>query len=275
VTDNPGAPWEKRPTLEEETFSPLLPQPPSEGNTRYLDTNSIDSNSIESNISPNDLYATDSNSLEAAENLHSSSFQHDWKKAANSLNSDAASLDNAPNKNKAKTARLQFGDLLTLLQYFVNEWKSVCLQPNRFFREQGANESLTDALMFVTFSCGISAFFFLLSLDISSALSIVIGTVIFVVLATVAMRYTLQWLANINLDWEKLAKVVAYSQAPFVVAWLKLGNLSIGWLVAAVCSAYLMSVGMEEIFPLDRQQAIIFTISLSLLIRGILHFLGF
>ena len=75
-------------------------------------------------------------------------------------------------------------------------------------------------------------------------------------------------------DLKSTFKIFAYSQAPLLISWIKLGTIPVGWLLAFAYSMYLCVVGLEQVFEIDKGRAVMIVLVVSIVIRGLLHLIG-
>jgi hypothetical protein len=126
-------------------------------------------------------------------------------------------------------------------------------------------------------SAGISAIFMSLAGDLSGGLSTLFGTSAYAIIAAIAVHYAMDFLNTSNApkgDLVSTFKILAYSQAPLLVAWIKLGVVPAGWWIAFVYSIFLCIVGLEQVYGMSRQKSLMIILLVSLVVHGLLHLIG-
>lgn len=157
--------------------------------------------------------------------------------------------------------------------YFTEVW-SMFGHPREFLADHAQGGSLAEPIAFMILSGGIAAVFLTLSGAISDAISTLFGTVAFTIISAMAAHYAGQWLGEPDCDIGRCFRILAYCQAPLLVSWVRLGAIPVGWLCAVAYSMYLTVIGLEEVFGMSRNHAIMIAAGLTFIIRGLLHLVG-
>jgi hypothetical protein len=157
--------------------------------------------------------------------------------------------------------------------YFTEVW-SMFGHPREFLADHGHEGNLAEPIAFVILSAGIAGGFLTLGGAIYEGISMTFGTIAYVIIGAMAAHYAGQWLGEPDCDIKRCFRILAYCQAPLLVSWIRLGAIPVGWLCAAAYSAWLTVVGLEEVFGMNRNHAIMIAVALVVVIRGLLHLAG-
>jgi hypothetical protein len=180
-------------------------------------------------------------------------------------------------KSSGEMPKLSWSEMSFLLKFYFREAKSLFINPYEFFLAHINDTTLGEPIAFMVISSGIAAIFMSLGGDIGGGLSILFGTGAYAIIAAIAVHYAMDFLNTSDAPKGKLVstfKIMAYSQAPLLVAWIKLGVVPAGWWVAFVYSIFLCIVGLEQVYGMSRQKSMLLMIVVSLVVHGLLHMLG-
>ena len=175
---------------------------------------------------------------------------------------------------KSNDSGFSWSELQYLVQFYFREVKSLFVNPHEFFVSHVDDTTLGEPITFMILSGGIACVFMSLSGNIGDAISTLFGTCAYTIIAAIAMHYAMQWMGVSEGELKSCFKIVAYSQAPLLVSWIKLGAVPVGWFCAFLYSMYLCVLGLEQVFEMDRQRAIVIVAVVSVVIRGLLHLIG-
>jgi hypothetical protein len=173
--------------------------------------------------------------------------------------------------------KLSWTEMSFLMKFYFREAKSLLINPYEFFLAHVDDTTLGEPITFMIISSGIAAIFMSLGGDIGGGLSTLFGTSAYAVIAAIAVHYAMDFLNTSDAPKGKLVstfKIMAYSQAPLLVSWIKLGVVPAGWWVAFVYSIFLCIVGLEQVYDMSRQKSMMIMIVVSLVVHGILHMIG-
>jgi hypothetical protein len=171
-------------------------------------------------------------------------------------------------------SKFSWSEMQYLLKFYFREVKSLLINPHDFFLAHMEDTTLGEPITFMILSGGIAAVFMTLSGNIGDAISTLFGTSAYAIIAGIAVHYAMQWMGVSEGELKSCFKILAYSQAPLLVSWIKLGTIPVGWFLAFAYSMYLCVIGMEQVFEMDRQRAIVIVAVVSIVIRGLLHLVG-
>ncbi len=161
-------------------------------------------------------------------------------------------------------------DTRFLLTFFFREAKTLVMDPVEFFATRKDGDPIMEPVVFMIIASGLSGLLVCLGGHPLQGLSIFLGTFAFVLLGALACSTTLDWLAKKN-KYSTMFRIFGFSQAPFVLAWINLGNIPIGWYVACGYSIYLCMTGLEMIYKLDQKWSAIVAITITVVLRLLLH----
>jgi hypothetical protein len=180
-------------------------------------------------------------------------------------------------KNSGAMPKLSWSEMSYLLKFYFREVKSLLLNPYSFFLAHTNDTTLGEPIAFMVISGGISAIFMSLAGDLSGGLSTLFGTSAYAIIAAIAVHYAMDFLNTSDAPKGNLVatfKILAYSQAPLLVAWIKLGVVPAGWWIAFVYSIFLCMVGLEQVYGMSRQKSLMIILLVSLVVHGLLHLIG-
>ncbi len=192
-----------------------------------------------------------------------------------SLSAAATAIPPATNSAKPATGdkpKRNWGDLKLIAKYYLTVVNEVVFSPGKLFAQAAANPDLVEPAVFMVISIGICSLLQIISGDIGGIFRF-IGKIFCVLASAFVTTYALRALDSKG-DFRTLFKVYAYSQAPMVIGWIKLGSLNIGGLIAVGYSMYLSVVGLEHIYRIQRTQASVIVLVVGLVVWGIAKLLG-
>jgi hypothetical protein len=205
--------------------------------------------------------------------LKSSSSSSTGGARARKLNDD----DNYNYKSSGDFPKLSWSEMSFLLKFYFREAKSLLINPHEFFLAHIDDTTLGEPITFMVISSGIAAIFMSLGGDLGGGLSTLFGTSAYAVIAAIAVHYAMDFLNTSDApkgDLKSTFKIMAYSQAPLLIAWVKLGVVPAGWWVAFVYSIFLCIVGLEQVYGMSRSKSMMIMIVVSVVVHGILHMIG-
>jgi hypothetical protein len=173
--------------------------------------------------------------------------------------------------------KLSWSEMSFLLKFYFREAKSLLINPYEFFTAHINDTTLGEPIAFMVISSGIAAIFMSLGGDLGGGLSTLFGTSAYAVIAAIAVHYAMDFLNTSDApkgDLKSTFKIMAYSQAPLLVAWIKLGIVPAGWWVAFVYSIFLCVVGLEEVYDMNRSKSMMIMIVIAVVVHGLLHMIG-
>jgi hypothetical protein len=183
----------------------------------------------------------------------------------------AAPTDSTKPPPQAKPKR-NWGDIKLLAKYYLTVANEVLFSPAKLFAQVAATPDLVEPAVFMAISIGICSIFQIISGDIGGIFRF-IGKIFCVLASAFATTYALKALDSKG-DFRTLFKIYAYSQAPMIIGWIKLGQFNIGGLIAVGYSMYLSVVGLEQVYKIQRTQASVIVLVVGLVVWGIAKLLG-
>jgi hypothetical protein len=173
--------------------------------------------------------------------------------------------------------KLSWSEMSFLLKFYFREARSLLINPYEFFTAHIDDTTLGEPIAFMVISSGIAAIFMSLGGDLGGGLSTLFGTSAYAVIAAIAVHYAMDFLNTSDAPKGELKstfKIMAYAQAPLLVAWIKLGVVPAGWWVAFVYSIFLCIVGLEQVYGMSRSKSMMIMIVVAVVVHGILHMVG-
>lgn len=180
-------------------------------------------------------------------------------------------------RNSGAMPKFSWSEMSYLLKFYFREVKSLLINPYSFFLAHTDDTTLGEPIAFMVISAGISAILMSLAGDLSGGLSTLFGTSAYAIIAAIAVHYAMDFLNTSDAqkgDLVSTFKILAYSQAPLLVAWIKLGVVPAGWWIAFVYSIFLCIVGLEQVYGMSRQKSLMIIVVVSLVVHGLLHLIG-
>jgi hypothetical protein len=202
-------------------------------------------------------------------------------KSARSADNHSRLLDDDDDDRRFKSSnsmpKFSWSEMSYLLKFYVREVKSLLINPHEFYLAHTDDTTLGEPIAFMVISAGIAAIFMSLAGDLGGGLSILFGTCAYTVITSLAVTYAMDFFNTSNApkgDLGSTFKIIAYSAAPLLITWIKLGSIPAGWWGAFAYSTFLCIVGLEEVYGMNRQKSLVMILAISLLIHGLLHMMG-
>jgi len=168
-----------------------------------------------------------------------------------------------PQGEKPTTSDLSKEGVQGFFQSYWNQAKSVLMSPRVFFDSMPVEGGLKDPLIFLAVSAGVNS----LGLTIKSNLAIgaiaFIGTLVLCLLGALVTSFIAQSMMAGKGTYEATFRVMAYSEAGLLLAWIPW----VGWLISLYIIA-LNFLGFKKIHELNDVKA-----ALLVIVSGILTFL--
>lgn len=136
---------------------------------------------------------------------------------------------------------------------FAQTWQRVVTDPNAFFAEMPQAGGLGEPGTFLLICAALNALgHFVLGWGLGGALGVLVAQIVVTVLLAAVLTLIAQHLFDGRAGFEPTFRVVAWSSAPLVLAWLPLvGKLARLW------AAYLMMRGTERVHAMDTTRSVL------------------
>jgi hypothetical protein len=185
------------------------------------------------------------------------------------------SMSNQFNQEKAADkAKQTIGDAIPIAHYYLAQVQRVLFTPSDFFAEMEEEEGdLTEAAIFMGITLGVCAVMQLLCGNFW-ALVHLIGHIFVVVAASFFGTYILKHFEpDRQFDFKTIFAIFAYAQAPKLIAWINMGILPIGYLIATAYSLALSTIAFQKIFGLSKMKSALIISGVFVAARAIAWFL--
>ncbi|HEY9783934.1 MAG TPA: YIP1 family protein [Candidatus Obscuribacterales bacterium] len=191
--------------------------------------------------------------------------------ATNPDDSSQSSLPVEAGGAKKKEVPAQAG----FFQAYLQQVKSVLMTPKKFFDEMPDTGGLAQPAIFLT----LSAFVFSLLQSIAFLNPFLLfkslfSTILGVLIASALIQFLLKKMGGKS-TFEGTFRVLAYSKATVLFAWLTLGPFPIGGIASLVYGVYLNIVGLRKVHEVERTKTIGVVVGLALIGFAIKKLTGF
>lgn len=160
---------------------------------------------------------------------------------------------------------------------YLAQVKEILISPKTFFAEmdRSPGASIVPASVFLCLSAGVYAILQAIALTAPFAMiSLFMSSVIGALVGSFFLNLILSKMGGQG-NFKSTFRVIAYSKATLLFAWLALGPFPVGGIASLIYGIYLNILGLEKTQKLDRKKLAAVVIGLSLLGLAVKKFTHF